>query len=240
MSVPLRFRVRGMDCADEVVVLKRELGPLAGGEQNLAFDILNGKMTVAAGLSPEAVVAAVGRTGMKAELWADGAPPSPEDGSWLRSRQTALTITSGILALAGFVWHVMAAGGVSMALGSEGMGVGHGVPGPARVLYALGILAGAWHVLPKASYAARRLRPDMNLLMTIAVLGAVAIGEWFEAATVSFLFALSLALESWSVGRARRAVAALLTLAPPTARLRDPDGSEREVPPADVLNARPR
>jgi Cd2+/Zn2+-exporting ATPase len=114
------------------------------------------------------------------------------------------------------------------------MGVSHGVPGPARILYALGILSGAWRVLPKASLAARRLRPDMNLLMMIAVLGAVAIGEWFEAATVSFLFAVSLALESWSVGRARRAVAALMTLAPPTARRRRTDGGEQEIPPSEV------
>ena len=69
----------------------------------------------------------------------------------------------------------------------------------------------------------------MNLLMTIAVTGAVVIGEWFEAATVAFLFALSLALESWSVGRARRAVEALLELAPSTVRLVEPD-STREVP----------
>ena len=76
-------------------------------------------------------------------------------------------------------------------------------------LYTLGILAGAWHFLPKAFHAARRLRPDMNLLMAVAVVGAVAIGEWFEAATVAFLFAVSLALESWSIGRARHAIAAL-------------------------------
>jgi Cd2+/Zn2+-exporting ATPase len=70
--------------------------------------------------------------------------------------------------------------------------------------------------------------------MVVAVLGAMVIGEWFEAATVAFLFALSLALESWSVGRARRAIAALLDLAPPTVRLLRSDGSEAEVPVAEV------
>lgn len=71
----------------------------------------------------------------------------------------------------------------------------------------------------------------MNLLMTVAVLCAAAIGEWLEAATVAFLFALSLALESWSVGRARRAVAALMDLAPPLARLLDANGGEKQVAP---------
>jgi Cd2+/Zn2+-exporting ATPase len=94
----------------------------------------------------------------------------------------------------------------------------------------LAILSGTWSVLPKAWRALRSLRPDMNLLMTIAVLGAVGIGEWFEGATVAFLFSLSLALESWSVGRARRAVAALMDLTPQMARIRHPDGREEEIP----------
>lgn len=89
-------------------------------------------------------------------------------------------------------------------------------------------------MIVKAWYAARALRPDMNLLMTVAVVGAVAIGEWFEAATVSFLFALSLMLESWSVGRARRAIAALLDLAPPTVRIIRADGTEGDVAAAEV------
>src|SRR3546814_18766300 len=74
----------------------------------------------------------------------------------------------------------------------------------------------------------------MNLLMMVAVAGAIGICAWFEAATVSFFFALALALEAWSLGRARRAVAALMELAPPTARVKLEDGSERDVPAAEV------
>jgi len=94
--------------------------------------------------------------------------------------------------------------------------------------------AGVWQVLPKAFAAARRLQPDMNLLMTVAVACAIAINEWFEAAAVAFLFSLSLLLESWSVNRARRAVAALMDLAPPMARVLQANGSTAEIPPAQV------
>ena len=89
-------------------------------------------------------------------------------------------------------------------------------------------------VLPKALLAARRLRPDMNLLMTVAVGGAIGLGDWLEAASVAFLFALSLALESWSAGRARRAIAALMDLTPPTARVKSADGTEVEMAPEQV------
>ncbi len=69
----------------------------------------------------------------------------------------------------------------------------------------------------------------MNLLMTIAVLGAAAIGQWSEAAAVAFLFSVAELLESFSVARARRAIGSLLNLAPPTAWLKD-DGALRETP----------
>ena len=42
------YKVRGLDCAEEVAVLKQAVGPLVGGEDRLAFDVLNGRMTVAA------------------------------------------------------------------------------------------------------------------------------------------------------------------------------------------------
>ena len=40
------YRIRGMCCAEEVGLLKGELGPLVGGAENLSFDLLNGKLTV--------------------------------------------------------------------------------------------------------------------------------------------------------------------------------------------------
>ena len=41
------YKVRGMDCAEEVAVLKQAVGPAVGGADRLAFDVLNGRMTVA-------------------------------------------------------------------------------------------------------------------------------------------------------------------------------------------------
>ena len=56
----------------------------------------------------------------------------------------------------------------------------------------------------------------MYVLMTVAIAGAIGIDEFSEAGTVSFMFAVSLALEAWSVGRARQAVEALMKLSPET------------------------
>ncbi len=235
-SDALSFRVEGLTCADEIAILKRELGPLFG-ERRLLFDVLNGKMTVSSEgppLAVETIVEAVSRTGMRASIWREGGGSSSNEGPFRGLGLTILTAASGTLASAGFLFHAWNAGGFAVALGSEGMGLSHGVPIASRALYALGIAFGAWPIVPKAWFALKRLRPDMNLLMTIAVLGAIAIGEWFEAATVTFLFALSHVLESWSVGRARRAVAALMDLSPPTARLLKADGSAEEVPVAAV------
>ena len=232
----LQFKIHGMDCAEEVAVLKQAVGPVVGGEDRLAFDILNGRMIVsrtADGPPAAAVVQAVHATGMRAEPWQEGQSAAPGSTFWERHGRTVTTAISAISLAAGFVLHVVLAGSIGGALGSEGLGGAHDVPIPVRILYGLAIVAGGWFVAPKALYAIRRLRPDMNLLMTIAVIGAIGIGEWFEAATVAFLFALSLALEAWSVGRARRAIEALMDLAPPVARLLE-NGTQREVPPERV------
>jgi Cd2+/Zn2+-exporting ATPase len=231
----MAFKIHGMDCAEEVAILKRELGPLVDDIEQLRFDVLNGKLIVEAGddLSQDRIVHAVNKTGMRAEVWEDKESES-QTGFWSACGRTILTSASGLFGVSGFLSHALIAGGVTKALGSEGMGIAHGVPVVSIIFYMIGILAGTWFVLPKAWRAAIHLRPDMNLLMVVAVIGAAAIGEWFEAATVAFLFAVSLLLESWSVGRARRAIASLMSLTPPSARIRDKDGQLKEVTPDKV------
>ena len=226
-TTPMQFRIHGMDCAEEIAILKRAVGPLVGGGENLGFDLLNATMTVPAGsIREEAVIASVAAAGLKAEPWTDAPAVSETTRSMLRGR-SGLTLLSGLLLGAGLVVHLAAAGWG--AFGSEAA-----VPVFSKILYALAAAAGAWLVLPKAWIAAKSLRPDMNLLMVIAVAGAIGIGEWLEAATVAFLFAVSLALESWSVGRARRAVAALMNLTPPTVRVVGPGGETRDASPREV------
>ncbi|MFO1100740.1 MAG: heavy metal translocating P-type ATPase [Xanthobacteraceae bacterium] len=231
------FKVQGLDCADEVVVLRREIGALVGGEDKLAFDVLNGRMTIldeALPISAAAVRQAVRRTGMTAVEWRPEAKDACKADDRHRRQQVLFTSLSGLFVAAGFIIHVWLAGGFADAFRLL-VHAGRAMPLPEVIAYAVAVLFGIRFVIVKAWYAARSLRPDMNLLMTVAVAGAIVIGEWFEAATVAFLFALSLTLESWSVGRARRAIAALLDLAPPVVRLVRADGSEADVPAAEVV-----
>lgn len=228
------FRVNGLDCAEEVAILNKVLGPALGGEEHLAFDVINGRMTVldtAKTLSEDKIIKLIGSTGMSASLWdAEGAAQA--QAAHLK-RQKLFTGLSGGFWAAGFGYHIIENG----LQGAIGIFAGHGemaMPLVESVLFLAAIVFGAWLVAPKALSSARRLSPDMNLLMIVAVTGAIFLGEYFEAATVAFFFSLSLYLESWSVGRARNAVAALLDLAPPTARVIRDDGTEEDVLAAQV------
>ena len=235
--VPYIFKVQGLDCAEEVAALRQAVGPVVGGEDRLAFDVLNGRMMVlkaADRVSAEDIRRAVGRTGMKATEWRPGDAAAKRAEDRHRRIQAWLTTLSGMSVLAGFALHVWLAGGFGEALRLLAGHAGQPTPIPEMIAYGLAIAFGARYVVVKAWYAARTLRPDIHLLMVIAVSGAIGIGEWFEAATVTFLFALSLVLESWSVGRARRAIAALLDLAPPTVRLKRESGEETEIPASEA------
>ena len=208
--------IMGMDCADEVAVLEKILKPIAG-VRGVEANLLAAKITVSHDerVTPEQLIAAIKPTGMSARLAGRG-ERSASEGSAQRRRAIAVA-TSGALTGFGLIVHWL-------ELGPEW---------PHVAFFVGAIVSGGCFIFPKAVAAARRFSPDMNLLMTIAVIGAAIIGEWSEAAAVTFLFGLSEYLEAFSVQRARRAIGSLMQLTPETALLKR-DGAFEEVPVEQV------
>jgi len=213
------YKVDGLDCAEEVVILTEALKHRPGIVE-LEFDILNHVRRRTDRLRYHRC-----RRGRDRHVGRHVGGARPGGGHVLGAARTAghggpqRRVHPGRLR-AGSMWQALSS---------------HERPLAASVLYVIGAVAGAWFVIPRALASATRLRPDMNLLMTVAVSGALAVGEWLEAAMVAFLFAVSLLLEHWSVGRARRAISALLDLTPPLARVLPADGGDPVETPVEQV-----
>ncbi len=93
----------------------------------------------------------------------------------------------------------------------------------ARAFYGIGIIVAGYPIARAGLFELRLRRADMNLLMTISVIGAVALGDWLEAALVVFLFSLGTTLQVFTFGRTRNAIRGLMDLTPPTATVQRND-----------------
>jgi Cd2+/Zn2+-exporting ATPase len=205
------FIVEGMDCAEEVRQIEDKLGRFPG-VTNLQFDLMGRRLVVEGSVSANEIARALKDIGMTAR-------PEGEEARTLsfwgrRGRLVMLAVSGSLL-------------GVGLLL--DWLGVERV---PAFVL-ALSTVAGAWFVAPRAIRSARNLTLDMNFLMLVAAVGAAAIGEWAEGASVVFLFSLAQVLETYSMDRARNAIKALMDLSPTEATVRR-NGREETVPAAEV------
>ncbi|WP_293811466.1 cation-translocating P-type ATPase [uncultured Bosea sp.] len=104
-------------------------------------------------------------------------------------------------------------------------------PGLALV-YAAGGLPAGWSAL---SALWREHTLDIDLLMVVAAVAAAAVGAPFEGAVLLTLFSVSTTLEHQALGRARRAVEALMALRPETAFRKSEDGTVTEVPASELV-----
>ncbi|WP_282382676.1 MULTISPECIES: heavy metal translocating P-type ATPase [unclassified Pseudomonas] len=102
------------------------------------------------------------------------------------------------------------------------------------VLAALSILSAGLPTLKKGWIAIKNFTLNIYFLMSLAVVGALVIGKWPEAAMVVFLFAIAEAIEALSLERARNAIKSLTALAPETAEVMI-DGAWKDQPVASVL-----
>jgi cation-transporting ATPase G len=90
----------------------------------------------------------------------------------------------------------------------------------ASAAFVVAIVAGGATFVPGAVRGLTSGRLGVGLLMSIALVGAVVLGQFGEAASLAFLFSISEALEEWAVTRSRRGLRAALSLVPDTARVR--------------------
>lgn len=90
-------------------------------------------------------------------------------------------------------------------------------PSIAPWIFAVAIVLGGVDIFKVGVQNLLKWQFDMKTLMTIAIIGAAIIGEWEEAAIVVFLFAVSEALEAYSMNKARQSIRQLMDIAPPTA-----------------------
>ena len=198
------FIVEGMDCADEVRQIEARLSRLPGVSR-MQFDLVRRRLVVEGSVAAAEVQQAISEIGMQARGEGELAKP-------LRFREKhgrlAATIASGVL---------LAVGGLLIIAGAQRHVL---VP-----VLAASAVAGGWFIAPRGFRAARSGMLDMNFLMTIAAIGAGAIGEWGEGASAMFLFSVAQMLEAYSMDRARNSIRALMDLSPPEATVKR-DGAE--------------
>ena len=208
------FKIEGMDCHEEVAILERRLKRLSGLEA-LDADVVGQRVRVkydAAKLSTGSIAEAVAQTGMRA--WLEHEEPLPAAGSVLTRQR--LVIASAIAFAVGFAASVL------------------GAAGPAVwVPFLIAIVSGGGYTARRAFGSARAGHLDINVLMVIAVFGAMSLRQWSEAASVVVLFALAQLLEARAMDRARGAIRALMDLAPAEAVVRR-NGQDQRLP-VDVV-----
>ncbi len=212
-----RFRVPDMCCATEEQLIRNRLRSVRGIE-TMDFDLFQQLLTVGHRLpGPATIREAIASVGLTADPLDEDADASTPPEAEQQSDWTPLVL-SGLLAAAAEAtawmtgedrsWLVLALVLASVALGGR-------------------------TALRKGIGAIRARTLNINLLMSIAVVGAVIIGHWPEAAMVTFLFALAEEIEGRALDRARNAIRSLVALSPDMAMLQSGSGW-RQVPTDQV------
>lgn len=206
-----RIRIEQMDCPTEERLIRDALGRLPG-VAGLHFNLLQRVLTVS---HDEGMLAQV-----LPAIRALGFTPQVEDDRTAQQLAAAPAKKPW--------WPLVLAGGVATA--SEVVHfAGLGPDWLVALLAVAAILMCGLNTYKKGWIALKNRNLNINALMSIAVTGAVLIGQWPEAAMVMVLFTLAELIEARSLDRARNAIRGLMDLAPPRATVQQADGSWQEL-----------
>ena len=209
-GVQTPIRILQMDCPTEEGLLRKKLGGMAG-VTGLEFNLMQRVLTVThAPQALEPILAAVRSLGFTPEI-ADSTTGHDEPAAepakpwWPLALAGAAAMASEAVHWAGLpTW--LAAGLALVAVGLSGI-----------------------TTYKKGWIAIRNGNLNINALMSIAVTGALLLGQWPEAAMVMVLFTIAELIEAKSLDRARNAIRGLLQLSPERATVLQADGSWQDV-----------
>ena len=207
MKQESQLRVEGVDCPEEVKLIEKAVKPLTG-VSSVSVNIMTGKALIQHDetIQVDDLIAAIAKMGLRSAI-----DTGQQETKKLDNKQLLCVCISGLFTLIGLIIQCSGLHSLPFSIASFG----------------IAIIAGGILVFPKSLRAISKRSLDMNVLMTIAVIGAIGINQWAEGAAVMFLFSLSEFLESMSVARARHAVQSLLNIAPKIAWvMRDGDAVE--------------
>jgi Cd2+/Zn2+-exporting ATPase len=199
-----------MDCASCAQTVEMAVGALDGvTDAKVSFG--NATLIVAGDVDSQALRKSVSRAGFRLVM------PREHKRSLLRDPRMISTLAGALL--------LAFATALSLA-GTRRMVV--------EPVYLGSMVVGGWPIAVAAWQGLRRRNLDMNVLMGLAAVGAVAIGAYSEGAWVLVLFAVGTGLETVAFDRSRRSVRALMDLTPKQVRILDSSG-EHLVDVGDVL-----
>ena len=219
---PNTFRIPTMDCSVEESEIRRVVEPIAG-VRGLHFQLP--RRTVRIDASDEALpkaLNAIRKAGFVPEpVQAQAAADAQDDQHGQSSSGyvrliAALGIAVGAEAVSYFAPDTMVWKATGMAVA------------------AVAIWLSGWETYAKGMKAIFSGKLNISALMSVAVTGAFAIGQWPEAAMVMALYAIAELIEAKAVDRARNAIAGLLQLAPEEALMLTADGAWVTTPSSDV------
>ncbi|WP_139159573.1 heavy metal translocating P-type ATPase [Pseudomonas argentinensis] len=207
LAAETRVRIEQMDCPTEERLITDKLARQPGIEA-LQFNLMQRVLTIRHrpdGLEP--ALQAIRELGFT---------PQPESGE---EQPVPLEPANNKLP-----WRLIGAGVAAFV--AELLHFTNAAPQWLVALIALGaILTAGLDVYKKGWIALKNLNLNINALMSIAVTGALLIGQWPEAAMVMVLFAIAERIEAKSLDRARNAIRGLMAMTPERATVRQADGS---------------
>ncbi|MFZ6768713.1 heavy metal translocating P-type ATPase [Undibacterium sp. Di26W] len=220
------YSIENMDCPTEEGLIRNKLSGMPGIIK-LHFNLMQRKLTVSHTLeTQEAIQAILTSISMQAVLVSENG----------RSNQDAAIAPAANTSNAARKWWLLGAGAVAAILAEVFTYVGSSeIASPVILLSVFAILVSGTSTYKKGWIALKNFNLNINALMTIAVTGAVIIGQWPEAAMVMVLFSLSEAIEAMSLDRARNAIRGLMAMTPEKASVLQADGSWQELEAKSIV-----